>query len=61
MWERFSMNLPETSEDESRAALQLLAMVATAQVRIEGCLTTRFRLSDNDDLRMCADSGASGQ
>lgn len=31
MWEKFSMTLPETTEEESRSALMLLAMVASAQ------------------------------
>lgn len=34
MWERFSMALPDTTEEESRSALMLLAMVASAQVRV---------------------------
>ena len=34
MWERFSMSLPDTTEDESRAALMLLAMVASAEVQV---------------------------
>jgi len=28
MWERFSLNIPDTSEDDSLAALVLLGMVA---------------------------------
>ena len=34
MWERFSMAVPETSEEESRAALFLLSMAASAEVQI---------------------------
>ena len=34
MWERFSMTLPETTEEASRSALMLLAMVATADVQV---------------------------
>lgn len=34
MWERFSMTLPETTEEESRSALMLLAMVSSAQVQV---------------------------
>lgn len=33
MWERFSQTLKETTPDESRAALQLLAMVAASKVQ----------------------------
>ena len=34
MWERFSMALPDTSEEESRSSLMLLTMVASAQVQV---------------------------
>ena len=34
MWERFSMALPDTSEEESRCALMLLAMVASAEDQV---------------------------
>lgn len=34
MWEKFSMALPDTTEEESRSALLLLTMVATAEVQV---------------------------
>lgn len=34
MWEKFSITLPDTTEEESQAALMLLAMVASAQTAI---------------------------
>ncbi|XP_057379225.1 condensin complex subunit 1-like [Daphnia carinata] len=34
MWEKFSMALPDTTEEESRSALMLLTMVASAQVQV---------------------------
>ncbi|XP_046630867.1 condensin complex subunit 1-like isoform X2 [Daphnia pulicaria] len=34
MWEKFSMALPDTTEEESRSALMLLTMVASAEVQV---------------------------